>query len=122
MEKSKVVEGNKLILLFMGGVVGSSTKYTDGEVVIHSIHIGDAQIKDFVNETKYHKQWNWLMPVVEKIEGLGFQMFIHNDGCYMRKWHFKGNFPYFGNIEDSKIEATYKTVVQFIQWYNLNNK
>lgn len=65
----------------------------------------------------YYDEWNELMPVVEKIESLGFSFFIHNDGAYLRRTHYKGNFPDIGNLGESKIEATNKTALAFIDWY-----
>ena len=50
-----------------------------------------------LDELKYHKSWDWLMPVVEKIYSLD----AHID--------------FFRVIN---LEATYKAVVEFIKQYN----
>lgn len=81
-------------------------------------------------QLQYHNSWDWLMPVVEKIEntrvnienGLGYQFkvnivdkhafiesFIRPTGC--KKIHLFGE-------EETKIDSTYKAVVEFIRWYN----
>lgn len=68
---------------------------------------------------KYHNDWNWLMEVVEKIEGLttnvGFK--INRTFCMLQ---VNNNLTLNSGIgvEQSKIEAVYNVVVQFIKWYN----
>lgn len=70
---------------------------------------------------KFHTSWDWLMPVVEKIESLGnYGVEIRHFSCSIYELSFD---PSDLNIEsnfDSKIEAVYNAVVQFIQWYNQN--
>ncbi len=104
MDNKRIENGNKLILLFMGGVVGSSTKYPTGEIIIHSIHFGDKQINDFINETKYHKSWDWLMPVAKRL----------NDVSRVEPVSFTKN------ILDFDIEKVYDAVYDYIGWFNKN--
>ncbi len=54
-------------------------------------------------EMEYHKSWNWIMPVVEKIESLMFSFFIHNEGAYIKKTTYKVSFPHIGNTGENKI-------------------
>lgn len=57
----------------------------------------------------YHTSWNWLMPVVERIE-------IEND-------KFTYNTPYnesFNGTINTDIKVAYQVVVEFIKWYNAN--
>ena len=64
------------------------------------------------HESNYHCSWNWLMPVVEKIETISGKLPTH-----------VGNIP---NDEDwesnnflsTNIEETYKAVVEFIKEQN----
>jgi hypothetical protein len=72
---------------------------------------------------KYSTSWDWLMPVVEKIEKEGFKSTIENqwagfDGCTDEN---DGLWIDSKTPCNTKLEATYKAVVEFIQWYN-NNK
>ena len=72
----------------------------------------------------YHKSWDWLMPIVEKIEkmvnnvtidqkySLIYTGFMFND---------KQDFQWQEN-KGSKLENTYNVVVEFILWYNENKK
>jgi hypothetical protein len=55
--------------------------------------------KDYTS-LKFHKSWDWLMKVVDKIESL----------------------DYFSELENTKLEATYKATVVFIEWHNKNFK
>jgi hypothetical protein len=91
------------------------------QITAHCILIQIGKVANgayFADDLCYQKSWDWLMPVVEKIEGYGFSVFIHNDGCYIKPTYYFGNFPAIGNIGDSKIGATYKAVLAFINWYN----
>jgi len=102
---------NKLIAVFMG--VGKHY---------------EAQSSNMFNQ--YHKSWDWLMPVVEKIES--FQ--DGEDGDLMRghlyNFRIEQHFVYIFDAEsmgdiiemngDSKLDATYNAVVEFINQYNKN--
>ena len=68
----------------------------------------------------FHKDWNWLMKVVEKIESLpNCQIDISLDWCRIG---WKGELynydsrNYYKQI--SKLEATYNTCVEFVKLYN----
>ena len=72
------------------------------------------------DDLEYHTSWDWLMPVVEKIESLGYEFTIIESRC-----NIKHNTDH--SIEEvlhlelicSKREATYQAVVKFIK--ELNN-
>jgi hypothetical protein len=78
------------------------------------------------NDLKFHKSWEWLMPVVKRIRGIEEGMlveridFMPNDGIAI---HITGRDSIIvdanGNHDGDK-EATYKAVVEFIKWYNEN--
>jgi hypothetical protein len=80
-------------------------------------------LKKWIDETNfinhYSDDWDWLMPVVEQIENLGYEFIIAESRC-------KINHNTDHSIEEvvsidiigSKIEATYNAVVEFI---NQNN-
>ena len=59
---------------------------------------------------KYHSSWDWLMPVVEKIEHTS--AYVNVKGCHVKisTW-VDVNAP-------TKLEAVHKAVVEFIKWYN----
>jgi hypothetical protein len=85
------------------------------------------------DQLEFSSRWDWLMPVVEKIESLGFatkfrheifkdvsgyqdiEIFsLNENNGYKRVACCTDRIP--------KIEAIYKAVVQFIDWYNENKK
>lgn len=90
----------------------------------------------FSGDLKFHKSWDWLMPVVEKIRNLVIPEEIFGDWpqhvsvtlTHHRCWitvgdnHkiFNQNGDVYSNQEaaTTSIEATYNTVIYFIQWYN----
>lgn len=113
MENTK--ENNKLIALFMGIEL---TKDNKGNHPLISAPF--PPIECF----QYHSSWNWLMPVVEKIESLKF--WVENRYTYVaigKKDHENSIISNsFSSLHNTKIEAIYKTVVQFIKWYNENLK
>lgn len=69
----------------------------------------------------YHNDWNLLMPVVEKIETLGFNVNIVSIWCDVERKTMKVDLITEADGE-TKIQATYKAVVEFIKWYNNQNQ
>ena len=68
----------------------------------------------------FDTSWDWLMPVVKKIESLGFVVEITSIFCYIYKKPAKYNY-HVNMVGDDKIDATLKAVVEFIKWYNSQN-
>tara|TARA_A100000172_G_scaffold74774_1_gene57118 strand:+ start:288 stop:563 length:276 start_codon:yes stop_codon:yes gene_type:complete len=85
---------NKLIAEFMGYVYVDSPK----------------------NELPpYHLSWDWLMPVVEKIESLGYWV-NRNDGDITIS--NKSDMVVVTPMSSGGIDMMYKAVVEFIKEYN----
>ena len=77
------------------------------------------------DDLEYHCSWDWLMPVVEKIESLDIYFGISSKNITVFPIdNLNANKPIvkiMGWIEKlTKIEATHKAVVEFIKWYNEN--
>ena len=108
----KTLENNKLIAEFLGYIDNGCSE--DG-FLMHPITNYDVEISSL----KYHKDWNWLMEVVEKIESLGYRIEIVKHICRIYLSN-KETIVISENIP--KIEAVYSTVVEFIKWYNNQNK
>lgn len=110
----KEVENNKLIAVFMGRKI-----QTD------NISWFDENYKPL----KYD-DWNTIMPVVEKIESLGGCVIIDDIDCeitYGGTYYESTNSMEECNFStyqssDTKLQAVYNAVVQFIQWCEDNNK
>ena len=69
----------------------------------------------------YNSDWNWLMEVVEKIEGLGYWIEILTGIekiCLIGS--INSSCESFRVVEETKIKAVYNAVVAFIEWYNKN--
>lgn len=76
---------------------------------------------------KYQTSWNWLMPVVEKIETVpvieggkddSYIVTIETRYCVISE---NGEAPVVegqAENEETKITTVYNTVVEFIKWYN----
>jgi hypothetical protein len=69
----------------------------------------------------YNTSWNWLLPVVEKIESLGYEVQIRKFDCIIFQLldtlEYK---PVIGSISSAsgKMDSTYIAVVEFIKEYN----
>ena len=118
---TNIIENNKLIAEFLDWEFDdlSETFETTFLKLVEPQAFGDEQfsskLQDF--ELEFHSDWNWLMPVVEKIESENIVCFkFQGNNCYC-----EGNFKY-GITAPSKINAVYNACVEFIKWYNNKNK
>lgn len=81
--------------------------------------------ESIIEYQRYHVDWNWLMPVVDKIESTPFSNFLYSspgywvvidgDSCEIKEDKLTIITKSKGV---SKIDAVYKAVVEFIKWYN----
>jgi len=90
MTQKQIIDYNKLIGKFIGHQSSTGSTY----------YVFGRYYKDI--DLKYHKLWDWLMPIIDKINSL-------ERGAYKI------------NINQS-ILVTYEFVVTFIKWYNKENK
>lgn len=109
-------ETNKLISKFVNDC--EMGVYSEDGDFIHSSICGVDADSAFYRweDMKFHTSWDWLMPVIEKIEGMGykFQMCrrrvtIKTDTNEIELFDTKGH---------SKLDASYESVSKFINWYN----
>lgn len=117
-EEEKVAEQNEVIALFDGWICvnGGWRKYNGKQ--LESFH------KKPLN---YHLSWDWLMPIVEKIESLfdgNIAVEISGECCQIEigtqyAMAFDIHLPEtFFERTESKINSVYLSVLRFIQWYN----
>jgi len=126
---NNIQENNKLIAEFMGLTI-----------ITDEISWFDTNYKAL---KKYNEFWGNLMPVVEKIEELdlkeqyyswedeegknynfeGFSVDIEGNSCYIwLNWSLDPAKLISQATEKTKIEAVYKAVLGFIEWYNKNKE
>jgi hypothetical protein len=68
------------------------------------------------DEMRWKFNWQWLMPVVEKIESMGHTVLITGDSCDISLSDGEGE--YMNTIsEGSKIESVYYACVSCASWY-----
>lgn len=100
----------------------------EGDRLIDEFYTGKVQKAVF----EYHKSWEWLMDVVEKIESLnmGFNVIIETASCHIFKdasWGIEGGWEkatweahtQLHNGNESKVEMVWQNIVQFIKWYKI---
>ena len=108
-------ENNKIIAEFLG------KEYKDNSIVIDYTQFSGVNPSGKVwQETKYHKDWNWLMEVVEKIESLGYSYSTYLSGN-VRVVNFRSIIDY-NLIGGTLQETNYNACVEFIKWYNEQSK
>ena len=122
-------QNNRMIAEFMGfkfaprlilpDELKDSTYSTS--VFVEEVRIQGGFEPNSYNNLHFHTSWDWLIPVVEKINTLfGGEMntLIMSNSCKI----YSDNPSIYNSIVDanSTIEATYQAVCQFIEWYNEN--
>jgi hypothetical protein len=112
------MEENKLIADFMGWTLDNEG--------LNSYRKNNGSTFEYLllSNFKFHSDWNWIMEVVDKIESIGDE---ENNGEYFFEIYKFGvtifsNGVYVNEIVNTagktKIEATYKAVLEFINYYN----
>jgi hypothetical protein len=66
----------------------------------------------------YNASWEWLMPVIEKIEGDGYTFKICRRRVEVDKDGEHPPHPLILSKEETKIKSAYSAAVRFIQWRN----
>lgn len=112
--------GNEMIAEFMSGQRFEFVDDFDRECA--GIKVNDSVFP--LDKLQYHSSWDWLMPVIEKIESAGAYSFEIDKYkvrvCHITTWKNKTIF-YAETIEKSKIDVVWSAVVEFIYWYNGQN-
>lgn len=119
IDSSRIIENNKLIAEFMGWVfnkhgIEQNTSHPTPNTPISGVHY-----KDFNGFSFY---WDWLMPVVEKIESLGYYTMINKWSSVYRINNSQDRKSIVTIHGKSKIENTYRVCVEFIKWFNTQSK
>ena len=118
MKQEEITEGNKLIAEFMGfkiiegkkGMIQGLKQWRATDIKNPIFDLLEANDE---NSIWFHKNWRWLMPVVEKIEKKTKVMVIHKERCAL-----VSELPY--SHGKTTLEAVWKMVVEAIKWLNKN--
>ena len=115
-------QNNKLIAEFMG----LTNHHNDNSMMVRKKPEGNVVL--YVYDLDYDSSWDWLMPVVEKIEyiesithGNQFQVIIREEEVGIYDKHTQTHIVYISSDGESKLTNTYKAVVEFIKEYNQND-
>ena len=111
------MKNNKLIAEFMGvkpTILGDEITY-EMYGAIDCIDDGLDEQHFFLEEQLlFHISWDWLMPVVEKIESLGYVFTIQGGKAEYGEM-MSASICF---IVEDKLSSTYKAVIEFIKTYN----
>lgn len=121
MTREEIIENNKLIAAFMGYDNYVKPISSNG-ICVFNDHKGNRRVAP--NYAEFNSSWNWLMPVVDKIERLGYgtRMDYHRASMYgvtifvMKRGLI--NAIIHVAKQDSRLTSVYLAVVEFIKWYN----
>jgi len=135
------LENNRLIAEFMGfEYVGKkitlNRHYSLSNIIKQELDNGfyplaimnrSTKLSYILGEGRYHLSWDWLMPVVEKIETVRDEDFWFINTTYHSKHEIAIKAEHnrrFVNIKvpvtTTRLEATYKAVIKFVNWHNKN--
>lgn len=102
----KTLLGNACIAKFMGTYENLEQRWYYGCI--------------FAKNFRYHSDWNWIMPVVEKINTRDW-VTIYNDECKIHAL-IHGEFETIDIIKEGQplIKSVFEAVVKYAEWYLLN--
>ena len=121
MDDKEILEGNRLIALFDGGVLEKNDPnfyetFTQADIG-HILWVGF-----YPDALEYHTSWDWLMPVVGKIyelrKGEAKRLAPIMKGT---TWVTKYDGPVWDverELRAVNIDKLWQSVVNFIKWYN----
>lgn len=128
MSTEEKIEGNELIAKFVGAVIN---KHYTNELTYcfqkHNVPTEHSSYNWSIRSMQYHSSWEWLFPIIDKINGMGKEYSIAIFKTYISLTVEKGgkvykdfSFAHSEYITSEQIgkEAAFKLLVKFIKWYN----
>ena len=108
------MKNNILIAEFM-----DFKKDSDGLYLIddYSLRADNEFQATYINEMKYSSSWDWLMPVINKIDS-----YVNEKLSFSKLDDYRTNWAMIDRPSKYPISRVYEQVIQFIQWYNKENK
>lgn len=125
LQEQERIHDNELIAEFMGVQVYKTW------AEMEAVPIEKLSIWTLIEKLDYHKSWSSLMPVVEKISQHVYEQneideITYYDRAHVRTFTVSDSGGWMVRFNRSPlyegstlIEATYKAVVDWIRWYNL---
>ena len=105
MTSEEILEGNKLIFEFMGDSMNNINDFSKPD---------DGMLC-------FDWCWDWLMPVIEKIESLSHPVYISSNNCIIYEHTGKDHGWNIDSYSSSKIESCWLVCVHFVEKL-INNK
>lgn len=139
MTPDEILEGNKLVAVFMGYTYfgHNDPRLPEGA---ESGWKTDAKASNFTkinrlagnkylcrnhNQLVYHRDWNWMMEVVDRIDGMDlgpgnfYDISINEDYTDVCKWDDDSKMRQISTGEgETRKQNTFKAIVDFIKIYN----
>ena len=138
MTQKEIIKGNCLIAEWLGYEIDSLAEedepiryYVDNhiECVADGIDYWETFEEDWTSwlypeQMKFHSSWDWLMPVLTNIEKNFWVTTTTRRGYSAVSIHQpqRGYEKIVRVDSENKLEATWSAIVEFIKWYNTQNK
>ena len=126
MNKKEIESGNKLIADFLDRYKGQKIEDCEDEIVLDIKYDGfsgsevSRKTRKFTySDLKYHSSWDWLMPVVEKINKTWEYTDMDGDEFLPGEQIISVIREALGQV---MIDAVYENVVDFINWHKVQLK
>ena len=123
--REEIKEGNELIVRFLGWEYQPSNNVNFPKGTWYDGHVGHCA----ENGLRFHESWDWVFPVITKINGLGkeysFAIFktyasltVEKGGKFYKDFSFA--FSEYITADQTAFEAAFKMVVRYIKWHEEN--
>ena len=122
----EILKGNTLISVFMGLQYKDNFKHIEPKnPKVEGIHKNSYYGRKngsgyMLGGCYYYEEWNWLMPVFNKIIKLGYPYLISNNTTTIYKVWMKE--PVAHCHKETTLKSAWHCVIEFIKWYNENKK
>jgi len=114
---------NEMIARFMGARIFQKENYHSeliwwAEFPNETNPLGHDNIRN-LSSLEYNYSWDWIMPVIDRIEQHGFLFWLQStERASTQVTIWKGMNVVVNSISESKLQAVYNAVIQFITYYN----
>jgi hypothetical protein len=124
MNANDITEGNKIIAEFTGAKI-ANTNIPNIRKGDRCYWEGDRPSYNGIHseELKYHSSWDWLMPVLTEIGNrTSEELVMYSETCYWNNFGDNNLPTEFLGYGYPLVDGVWLAVVEFIKWYNSQNK